>query len=62
MQTMRFPEIGASDLKAARDFLNETREEGRNVRATPRPTEAKGFVPVRHGIARARRRSAGGEA
>ena len=57
MHTNALPEIAASDLKAAREFLTGARSEGREAR-TPRTTPAPCAVPVRNGIARARMRSA----
>ncbi len=58
MQTKPMPEIEASDLKAARDYLTSIREEQRKDHPTRIPLEATGHVKLRNGISRARMRSA----
>lgn len=57
MQTKPMPEIEASDLKAARDFLTSFREEQQKEQATRIPLELTSAVKLRNGIARARQRS-----
>ena len=56
MQTTTLPEIDESDLKAVREFLTSLRDEERAGRASHPPLGPRGAVPVRNGIARARRR------
>jgi hypothetical protein len=55
MQT-KTPEIASSDLKAVRQFLTSLREDGQEGRA-PHVSPARGVVPLRNGISRARMRS-----
>jgi hypothetical protein len=57
MQTTPSPEIADSDLKAVRQFLTADRPESAEA-ATPHTRLAKGAVPLRNGITRARFRSA----
>lgn len=56
MHTKPLPEIANSDLRAVREFLTSLRDEQRSSRL-PRVEPARGIVPLRHGIARARTRS-----
>ena len=57
MQTTPPPEIEASDLEAARQFLTSSREDEKETRAARQFLAERGPV-VRHGITRARTRSA----
>lgn len=57
MQKNSLPEIEASDLQAAREFLNISHEEKRSPTAPRAASPTPGVVTVHKGITRARFRS-----